>query len=69
MSAAIDDGGPAFAAGYHPNGNSADQSGMTLRDWFAGQAMIGMLASPNARNWCAEDSYVYADAMIAARNK
>lgn len=26
---------PAFPMGYHPEGNSADQSGMTLRDYFA----------------------------------
>ncbi len=41
----IDDGGPAFPAGYHPEGNSADQFGMTLRDWFAGQAMAAMVNS------------------------
>lgn len=30
------DGGPAFATGDHINGG---QEGMSLRDWFAGQAL------------------------------
>ena len=31
----INDGGPAFSMGYHPEGNSADHSGMTLRQYAA----------------------------------
>lgn len=70
---AKDHGGPAF-----PNQNQhgdSDQVGMSLRDWFAGQALVGMLAStahPNAngpetqaaKGW-AQMSYILADAMIA----
>ena len=45
---------------------------MTLRDWFAGQAMAGMLANslcsgkPEA---FIHDAYLYADAMLAERTK
>lgn len=32
---AKNDGGPAFPAGFHPEGNSADQQGMSLRAYAA----------------------------------
>jgi hypothetical protein len=51
----IEDGGPAFpevftdlegkGGAYHSNTYSA--GGMTLRDWFAGQALAGLMANPN----------------------
>ena len=63
------DGGPAFpiettATPYAP--------GMSLRDWFAGQAMTGELASWTSStdgHECniARRAYQMADAMIAAR--
>jgi hypothetical protein len=31
----INDGGPAFPMGYHPEGNNADHFGMTLRQYAA----------------------------------
>lgn len=34
----IDDGGPAFACASE----TGHQPGMSLRDWFAGQALAGM---------------------------
>jgi len=34
----INNGGPAFPMGYHPEGNNADHFGMTLRDYFAAAA-------------------------------
>jgi len=48
--------------------------GMTLRDWFAGQALVGMLASkagipPYSNSWAAERAYQMADAMLAARKE
>ena len=44
--------------------------GMTLRDWFAGQALAGMLdrAYGIKCEIIAARSYEMADAMIAARN-
>ncbi len=35
------DGGPAF-----PLHGSLNHTGMTLRDWFAGQALAGSVANP-----------------------
>lgn len=76
MSKKIKDGGAAFPrsdAGY-----SETQDGMTLRDFFAGNALQGMLAcsregdahqawlSPSAAS---EWAYQQADAMIAEREK
>ena len=70
-----DTGGPAFphmtAVCHHDYA-----PGLTLRDWFAGQALVGMLASapvadrskPKHRGW-AENAYLFADAMLAERPK
>ena len=72
-----DDGGPAFPrAGMKLSGGIIPETnGMSLRDWFAGQALAGRLArpSPNASpipckvraEWC----YTMADAMLAARER
>jgi hypothetical protein len=61
----INDGGPAFPRhGYNSN------DGMTLRDWFAGQALAGLIAD-QSRDGSADDraryAYAYADAMLRAR--
>lgn len=40
----IEDGGPAFPQG-HLDGPEVDPSGMSLRDWFAGQLMAGQAAN------------------------
>lgn len=75
------DGGPAFPIPdtYHPNGQiEYGANGMSLRDWFAGMALQGILAWPgddqrgNAHSNASPDvvawtSYNFADAMIAAR--
>jgi len=74
MSEQINDGGSALptADAYHPSGQIAyGRKGMSLRDWFAGQALAGLLAGrgsagDKAPNW-ANGSYAIADAMIAAR--
>jgi hypothetical protein len=70
------DGGRAFprpAAGY-----SGSQEGMTLRDYFAGQALAAILVNASAddgsfksaKELCdiaAPVAYIAADAMIVAR--
>lgn len=70
----IHDGGPAF-----PGDHSAVRCnhGMSLREWYAGLAMQGMLAyshvDPLKGNWqenaspdgVAEKAFAYADAMVA----
>jgi hypothetical protein len=67
----INDGGAAFPMGYHPEGNSADLFGMTLRDYFAAAALQGMMAQFDPENelehHIAKWSYKAADAMLKAR--
>jgi hypothetical protein len=76
MSGTERDGGPAFPVTEYGNG-------MSLRDWFAGQALAGL----NIDDWCdsvttdptmdagraygalAKFAYNAADAMIAERNR
>ena len=75
----IKDGGPAFpfternADGWLRESYYYGHEGMTLRDWFAGQALMGLMASRNPtspRFHPSDDAqYVHAvaDAMLAAR--
>jgi hypothetical protein len=80
MSEPINDGGPAFpvADTIYPNGQMQyGFNGMSLRDYFAGQALAGILACPvpirlsdgpiAANNSYSKTAFVLADAMIAAR--
>jgi hypothetical protein len=79
-------GGPAFpneqSLAYHKRcecGKSITfddvrHPGMTLRDWFAGNAMNALIRDPesNRGDTCAnisKASYMLADAMISERNK
>ena len=67
-------GGPAF-----PMANDSDkkynwiEKGMTLRDYFAAQALMGIYASPNFHTEtmfdAATEAYEMADAMLQARKK
>lgn len=63
-------GGPAFPVSIPGTGDNG-WHGMSLRDWFAGQAMTGMLAhgDANGAHWSAlaQDAYNAADAMLALR--
>jgi hypothetical protein len=56
--------------------HSVIQPGMSLRDWFAGMALQGTIASYAGANCpdpspdrLAETAYLRADAMLAERNK
>ena len=62
----IDDGGPAFP--LHERDDAL--RGMTLRDWFAGQALLAMrYTGATAYKDDAEACYKMADAMIQARKQ
>ena len=66
---ATNDGGPAYPVAsdiYHGSGIT----GMSLRDWFAGQALAGFLACSEvsgSADTLARDAYGMADAMLRAR--
>lgn len=77
-----DNGGPAFP--HHvvreSMGHAYNERGMTLRDWFAGQALPAIVTAtsagqhdPSAKHGkgvvgsMAADAYEIADAMLAAR--
>lgn len=70
MSAHENNGGPAFPVIYC-------SEGMTLRDYFAGQALAGICAplyddeSPTIwkHREFAKGAYMFADAMLAARKE
>jgi hypothetical protein len=77
MSEPKEDGGPAFPpsiAVIWKDDPDYRNHGMSLRDWFAGQALCGLLASnasaadvpPDA--WV-KDAYDYADAMLIWRKQ
>ena len=85
---AKNDGGPAFPAGvatHHGTGgyvyDSPASGGMSLRDWFAGQATMGWIIVLGKRSKmegytsegaCAEAARlggISADAMLAEREK
>jgi hypothetical protein len=64
---------PAFPRDHRHIGHN----GMTLRDWFAGQALVGLMAN-SVHDHCplfgdglpfARDAYAVADAMLAERSK
>jgi len=65
-----DDGGPAFPCGNTPS----EADGMSLRDWFAGMALSGILARGGTKDedgaeTNAMDAYASADAMLEEREK
>lgn len=66
----IDDGGPAFSSPTNEFEDGWD--GMSLRDWFAGQALTEFagfvtVEIPETFNVVARHCYRMADAMIAAQ--
>lgn len=78
------DGGPAFPIPRVWNQDRSEVSqwedpGMSLRDYFAGQALIALFsqeANPNGHGWApgdrnnaAQEAYALADAMLVARER
>lgn len=86
MSATRDDGGSAFP-GFQPSEGSSfvyADGGMTLRDWFAGQALSGICSDErnmsamtrvaeaeglDLTQYVSSSAYEMADAMLAERSK
>jgi len=77
MKTPSNDGGAAFPQHGWTNNPEVlermkNQGGMTLRDYFAGQALAGILASANfgnVKDWIVGKAYETADAMLAARER
>jgi hypothetical protein len=74
MSTPFNDGGSAFPRpGMSANWAEGQfaQTGMTLRDYFAGQALAGMLANKRVYDFTelqvVGDCYYYADIMLRRR--
>ena len=68
----LDTGGPAFPNVYTRDGKPLP--GMSMRDWFAGQALVGLLLdfkrmgqTLTDEEHFAEAAYQQADAMLKAR--
>lgn len=64
-------GGRAFprSSSHNPEGLAPSQDGMSLRDWFAGQAVVGILCNRDITREVipapiAKYAYDIADAMI-----
>ena len=70
MSEPINDGGPAYPVEFFDCECRAQNStGMSLRDYFAGQAMQAWIHHyGDTKEGTAEAAYDYADAMLAERN-
>lgn len=83
----INDGGPAFpipsvGTGDPRDGMTSGSEGMSLRDYFAGQALAGVMQDwinyrksdggyidDETHELIAEDAYGIADAMLKARGQ
>ena len=57
---------PMSSSEYRPHFHP----GMSLRDWFAGQALAGIAAhGEDGPEYSAKSAYEHADAMLKERNK
>lgn len=72
----LNDGGPAFPTLMKAGDVAVAEGGMSLRDWFAGQALIGLMSDPGLRpsstgefEHMARRLFQVADAMLAERAK
>jgi len=65
-----DNGGSAFPS--HGSMGEVAQEGMSLRDWFAGKALSGIVPQNSSGfrewEWYGEAAYKLADAMLEARD-
>lgn len=70
-----DDPADHMEPGERMSWSHGEQDGMTLRDWFAGKALVGFLSFEGSATqqaepeYAAEWAYRCADAMLAQRNR
>jgi len=64
----IDDGGAAFPQTVTNANHLIAEAGMTLRDYFAAQALAHVSFQVSVEE-CATQCYLIADAMLEARKK
>jgi hypothetical protein len=71
-----DDGGPVYPFSYVDCGEEMVHPGISRRDWFAGQALVGLMSDPTLRpctvqefEHMAKRLFQVADAMIAEGKK
>lgn len=80
MNTQTNDGGPAFPRTVTINDGidsyrEKHNNGMTLHDYFTGEALMGILANPNIHPGEVGDKYItdlslfFANAMLAARER
>ena len=73
MKTPSNDGGPAFPFINDHTHPTTINHGMTLRDYFAGQALAGFIAASTGRDVHSQPAarmcYQMADAMLAARER
>jgi hypothetical protein len=66
----LDWGGSAFPGKFAAGHGTMEFPGMALRDYFAGQALIGIAWDCGlSKAEAAETAYEFADAMLAQRTK
>ena len=73
------DGGPAYPVSFGPDGTPGYADGMSLRDYFAGQALAGMVSNLDGPRVKRDPEgllrslpptcYALADAMLAERDR
>jgi hypothetical protein len=59
------------AGSVFPVYDNDERKGMSVRDWFAGQALPGLIALDSDADYkgIVHDAYLFADAMLAERDK
>lgn len=70
MKNQIEDGGPAFPISQYQNMRQSE--GLSIRDWMAGQALIGYIQDSKitgAYKIFSQHAYAMADAMLVARER
>lgn len=62
-------GGSAFPIPGSEVGTNPVEYGMSLRDWFAGQALNALIQTGHDKDGAVEYAYSTADAMLKEREK